>query len=136
LLFDPGGTSAPGLLDASVLPSVATTTSAPTTTTFGAQSHGLFTRCLRFVTTITRDHARLASGCWPSFAGRGWLPAGFPLRVSELVTSHPPCPGFSSRTVPLGRRPQVPTPVKKLVQCAQAVRRPQVPPALRKAWIG
>jgi hypothetical protein len=24
-----------------------------------------------------RDHARLASGCWPGSAGRGWLPAGF-----------------------------------------------------------
>jgi hypothetical protein len=106
LLFDPGGTSAPGHLGASVLPSAATTTSAPTTTTFGAPSHGLLTRCLRFVTTITRGHARLASGCWPSFAGRGWLPAGFPRKVSELVTSHPPCPGLSWRTVALGSAPQ------------------------------
>ena len=85
---------------------------------FGAQSHGLHTRCLRSVTTVTRSHVRLASGCWPSFAGRGWLPAGFPLRVSELVTSHPPCPGFSWRTVALGRRPQVPTAQNLFFPCA------------------
>ena len=42
---------------------------------------------------------RLASDCWPGFAGRGWLPAGFPRKVSELVTSHPPCPGLSWRTI-------------------------------------
>ena len=65
---------------------------------FGAQSHGLHTRCLRSVTTVTRSHVRLASGCWPSFAGRDWLPAGSLCRVSEFVTSHPPCPGFSWRT--------------------------------------
>jgi hypothetical protein len=83
LLFDPGGTSTPGLLDASVLPSATTTASAPTTATFGAHSHGLPTRCLRFVTRVTPDHARLASDCWPSFVGRDCLPAGFPRRVSE-----------------------------------------------------
>src|SRR6266568_7488077 len=42
---------------------------------------------------------RLASGCWPGFAGRDWLPAGFPRKVSELLTSHPPCPGFTWRTI-------------------------------------
>src|SRR5229473_6057756 len=30
-------------------------------------AHGLLTRCLRSVTTVTRSHVRLASGCWPSF---------------------------------------------------------------------
>ena len=30
--------------------------------------------------TVTRHHARLASGCWPGSAGRDWLPAGFPLK--------------------------------------------------------
>jgi hypothetical protein len=70
----------------------------PRRESFGAESHGLRTRCLRSVTTVTRSHVRLASGCWPSFAGRDWLPAGSLCRVSELVTSHPPCPGFSWRT--------------------------------------
>ena len=27
--------------------------------------------------TVSRPDARLASGCWPGSAGRGWLPAGF-----------------------------------------------------------
>jgi hypothetical protein len=31
-----------------------------------------------------RHHARLASGRWPSSAGRGWLPAGFQRKVSAL----------------------------------------------------
>src|SRR5438105_12199110 len=47
----PVGPPTSGHLDVSVLPSATTTASAPTTTTFGAQSHGLPTRCLRFVTT-------------------------------------------------------------------------------------
>jgi hypothetical protein len=37
---------------------------------FEAQSHGIGTRCLRFAVRITPPHARLASGCWPSSAGR------------------------------------------------------------------
>ena len=32
---------------------------------FGAQSHGMGTRCLRFAVRITPPHARLASGCGP-----------------------------------------------------------------------
>jgi len=33
-----------------------------------------------------------------SFAGRDCLPAGFQTEFQSLVTSHPPCPGFSWRT--------------------------------------
>ena len=44
---------------------------------FGAQSHGPHTRCLRFAATVSRVHARLASGWRPTLAGRDWLPAGF-----------------------------------------------------------
>ena len=40
-----------------------------------------------------RHHARLASGCWPSSAGRGWLPAGFHREVSA-IQSLPPLPSF------------------------------------------
>ena len=37
---------------------------------FEAQSHGIGTRCLRFAVKVSFPHARLASGCWPSSAGR------------------------------------------------------------------
>jgi hypothetical protein len=44
---------------------------------FGAQSHGIDTRCLRFAGRLTPHHARLASGCLPGSTRRDWLPAGF-----------------------------------------------------------
>ena len=55
---------------------------------FGARSHGIGTRCLRFAMEVARHHARLASGCWPSFAGRDSLTRrvamkGFRVRVSS-----------------------------------------------------
>ena len=99
LLFDPGGTSAPGHLDASVLPSAIITTSAPTTNPL----RGSITRPAHSLSTL-----RHQGHPWPrktrfrllaSFAGRDWLPAGFPRKVSELVTSHPPCPGLAWRTI-------------------------------------
>ena len=47
---------------------------------FGAQSRGLNARCLRFATFLSPQglygYARLASGWWPAFAGRGYLPQG------------------------------------------------------------
>jgi hypothetical protein len=80
LLSDPGGTAATGqsgiaLLVAPVLPSAVSTASAPTIKThFGALSHGLHDRCLRFAATVTRvlpyGRARLASGWWPTLAGQ------------------------------------------------------------------
>jgi hypothetical protein len=60
---------------------------------FGARSHGIGTRCLRFAVRITPPHARLASGCGPRSTKRDWLPAGFQRKVSEmLLTSLPPSP--------------------------------------------
>ena len=59
---------------------------------FGAQWHGVRPRCLRFAVTITRPHARLASGGWPSSTGRDWLPAGFQRKVSSQ--GYPPLPSF------------------------------------------
>ena len=54
LLSDPGGTSALGRYRASMLSSTKWKASTPTTNTnFGAQSHGLCTRCLRFAGWIT-----------------------------------------------------------------------------------
>ena len=50
---------------------------------FEAQSHGLRVRCLRFAAAVADVHARLASGWWPTLAGRGSNPQGpivrFPL---------------------------------------------------------
>ena len=34
-------------------------------------------------------HARLASGCWPGFARRDWIPAGFRRKVSEFEALPP-----------------------------------------------
>jgi hypothetical protein len=62
---------------------------------FGARSHGISTRCLRFAVRISPPHARLASGCGPGSTRRDWLPAGFLRKVSVmLLTSLPPFPSF------------------------------------------
>jgi hypothetical protein len=68
-----------------------------------ARSRGSHARCLRFAARVAlrslpscagREdrscHARLASGWWPAFAGRGWLPAGFRWRLSRHVMTFPP----------------------------------------------
>ena len=47
-------------------PALATTKAHHDDHYFGAQSHGLGTRCLRFVRYITARDARLASRCWPA----------------------------------------------------------------------
>ena len=108
-LSDPGRTAASDhsgralLLDAAMLPSAAVTTSAPATRYFGAQSRGSHARCLRFAVTVTRlllyDHARLASGWWPSLAGRDSNPLGSFVRFPScfLATCLPPHPGFAWR---------------------------------------
>jgi hypothetical protein len=102
----PGGTSAPGHLGASVLPSAfRDNVGSHDVHSYGARSRGLPTRCLRFVIAVTCDHARLASRLLASFAGRGWLPAGFLRKVSELFTSHPPCPGLACRTTKFAPEP-------------------------------
>jgi hypothetical protein len=94
LLSDPGGTSAPGHLGASVLPSAILTTSAPTTRIF----RGSITRPTHSLSTLRHNgHPWPRKTCFrllASFTGRDWLPAGLLCRVSELLTSHPPCPGF------------------------------------------
>src|ERR1041385_8749049 len=77
---------------------------APTSTTiryFGAQSHGPRTRCLRFVTTVTRvlpyGHARLASGSRPPcLTGRDFHPR-VAMKGFECYGS-PPSPSFARRT--------------------------------------
>jgi hypothetical protein len=70
---------------------------------FGARSHGIGTRCLRFAVRITPPHARLASGCWPALPDGIGYPQGsyerfprcflhrFPLSQASWRSE---CPGF------------------------------------------
>jgi len=68
---------------------------------FGAQSHGLHARCLRFAAAVTRRHARLASGWWlvP-------LPGGIARRVrsgrfrplDHVISWRPPSQAFPWRS--------------------------------------
>jgi hypothetical protein len=53
---------------------------------FGAQSHGLWTRRLRFVASVAADGARLATGCWPSFARTGLITRWVPLKGFRSVS--------------------------------------------------
>jgi len=98
LLSDPGGTSTPGHLGASVLPSAIVTTSAPTIRMF----RGSITRPAHSLSTL-RHHGRpwprktrfrlLAKLCRAGLVTR-WVPVqGF-----RVLPSHPPCPGFAWRT--------------------------------------
>ena len=62
---------------------------------FGARSHGISTRCLRFAVRLTPPHARLASGCGPRSTRRDWLPVEFLRKVSVmLLTSLSPFRSF------------------------------------------
>ena len=109
LLSDPGGTSAPGHLGASVLPSAIFKTSAPTTRTF----RGSITRPAHSLSTL-RHHGLpcqrktrfqpLAKLCRAGLLTR-WVPSqGF--RNAYISSSLPRLPW---RTVALGRRPQATT---------------------------
>ena len=53
-----------------------------TSRNFGARSHGIGTRCLRFAVRLTPPHARLASGCLPGSTRR------------DLLTRRVPTKGF------------------------------------------
>ena len=52
---------------------------------FGAQSHGIWPRCLRFAVEVTRHHARLAAGCWSQLYRAGFEPAEFLRKVSDSL---------------------------------------------------
>ena len=69
---------------------------------FGAPSRGLSICCLRFTKCVTAPHARLASGWWLAFTGRGrtlWIPlkgfnrslltSPFPRLILALPSPHP-----------------------------------------------
>ena len=69
---------------------------------FGAQSHGLSARCLRFAAflpgfpVVQPRKTRLPVGDHPCWAGLS--PARVPCEVSTLSTSFPPHPSFAWRT--------------------------------------
>ena len=89
---------------------------------FGARSHGISTRCLRFAVRITPPHARLASGCGPGSTRRDWLPAGFLRKVSVmLLTSLPPFPSFLAQSMTPIRLPMAFN--GRAISCASAPRR-------------
>ena len=64
---------------------------------FGAQSHGPPTRCLRFAARVAPAPRKTRFRLVASFAGRGLNPQG-PLVRFPLSTSLPPHPGFAWRT--------------------------------------
>jgi hypothetical protein len=79
----PARSQAPGHCGAATRPSVEWTTSAPAMMSISGLIHTA--RSLAVYASQCRlpeHHARLASGRWPSSAGRGWLPAGFQRKVS------------------------------------------------------
>jgi hypothetical protein len=91
LLSDPGGTSALGRYRASMLSSTNWKVSTPTTNTnFGAQSHGLPTRCLRFVGWLTppprKTRFRMAGQPFP---GGSEYPLGPTERFQVIPSSFP-----------------------------------------------
>jgi hypothetical protein len=106
----PGGAGSSGHCDEPVLPSACFKATAPTMTRIS----GLFTaahgvRCLRFASTrVTRRFARLASGCWPDFAGQGsFTPTGIPSRGFHSALGQvmfPPLPSFAWRSKPALQR--------------------------------
>jgi hypothetical protein len=76
---------ASGHCDVSVLPSAVPRASAPTMAAFGAHSHGLCARCLRFAAGVTPRRRKTRFWLLASFARRGWLPAGSHYEVSGAL---------------------------------------------------
>ena len=89
LLLDPGGTSAPGhLRRLSVAFRLSATASASTTAPISGLNHTAYELAVyASCATLAADHARLASGCWPTFAGRECLPAGPRKKVSKMSST-------------------------------------------------
>src|SRR6266496_4346693 len=89
LLLDPGGTSAPGhLRHLSVAFRLSATASASTTAPISGLNHTAYELAVyASCATLAAAHARLASGCWPTFAGRECLPAGSRKKVSKMSST-------------------------------------------------
>jgi hypothetical protein len=85
---------------ASVLPPHIAQRRLPTTIFLSELNHAAFALAvyasqLSFPLPRSYGHARLASGWWPAFTGRGSIPRKVPSEVSTSSTWHPPHPGFS-----------------------------------------
>jgi hypothetical protein len=80
---------------ADVAPAPSTAKTRCKNTNFGAQSHGLGTRCLRFAQPVARAGRKTRFWLLASSTRRDWLPAGFQRKVFKLLpTSRPPFPSF------------------------------------------
>ncbi len=66
---------------------------------FGARSHGLQTRCLRFASRITPATRKTRFRLVASLNRAGLITCGIPRKVSDVFYILPPSPGFSWRTV-------------------------------------
>jgi len=91
LTSDPGGTGAPGHSAPAILPSAPGTASAPTSSDFGAQSHGLHLRCLRFAAAVTRTPRKTRFRAVASLTRAGLDPQDlfgrFPSDSSHVIPS-------------------------------------------------
>ena len=91
LTSDPGGTGAPGHSALAMLPSAPGTASAPANSDFGAQSHGLHLRCLRFAVTVTQAPRKTRFRAVASLTRAGLDPQDlfgkFPSDSSHVISS-------------------------------------------------
>src|SRR5512142_119813 len=92
----PAGSRTPGPCGVAMRPSVNCTTSAPASRISGLNRTARSLAVYASQPGLPRHRARLASGRWPGFAGRDWLPAGSRRKVSALLTF--PFPKLSWRT--------------------------------------
>ena len=74
----------------------------PTTISLSKLNHAALTLAvyasqLSFPLSRSYGHARLASGWWPTFTGRGSRPRKVPNEVSASSTWHPPHPSFATQ---------------------------------------
>ena len=89
LLSDPGEISVPGLYGTSMQPSALSTPSALATSDLtGFHPTACTLPVYASQPGSLPHHATLGSGGWPTFAGRDWLPAGFPRRFQPSRTVH------------------------------------------------
>jgi len=103
---DPGGTGAPGHSALAMLPSARDTASAPTKVDFGAQSHGLHLRCLRFAVTVTQAPRKTRFRLVATLGRAGLDPQDlfgkFPSDSSHAISSPFPelCSAHATYTLP------------------------------------
>ncbi len=95
LTSDPGGTGAPGHSALAMLPSAPGTASAPTSSDFGAQSHGLYLRCLRFAAAVTRTPRKTRFRAVANLTRAGLDPQDL---FGRFPISSSPFPELSRRT--------------------------------------